>query len=140
MSRPVVWLLHLANFLVGGTGLVYAWMLYFLEPTDPYAVAHHPFQPQVQHLHVWTAPVLVFALGLVWLSHAWRHWTLGVSERRRSGAAMLACAAPMVLSGYFLQTAVEEGWRQTWLTVHLLSSAIWIAAYLGHLLSARKSR
>ena len=43
----------------------------------------------------------------------------------------------MVLSGYFLQTAVDETWRQVWLVVHLAGSALWLLAYAGHQLRPR---
>jgi hypothetical protein len=52
-----------ANLLVGGTGLVYGWFRYFVTSDDPYAVVNHPAQPLWHHLHLWTAPLLVFAFG-----------------------------------------------------------------------------
>lgn len=132
MSRFEAWTVHLATLLVGGTGLVYAWMLYLLPPVDPYAVVHHPLQPAVQHLHVWTAPLLVFAAGLIWRAHAWNHFRLGIRRRRPSGLALFAALAPMVVSGYLIQTAVDEGWRSAWVAVHLTASALWLAGHAAH--------
>lgn len=136
MSRAEIWLLHLANLLVGGTGIVYAVVRYALEPPDPFS-AIHPAQPGVQHAHIWTAPLLVFAIGAVWRTHAWSGVRLGVRARRRTGLALLAGAAPMVVSGYLLQTAVDPGWRRTWVIVHVATSSIWLAAYLLHQLLPR---
>ena len=47
-----------------------------------------PWQPAVQHLHVLAAPLLVFALGLIWKAHAWPGVRLRVAARRaqRAGA------------------------------------------------------
>ena len=59
MTRLEAWFLHVATILVGGGGLVYAWMRYFVRPDDPFAVVNHPWQPDVQHLHVLAAPLLV---------------------------------------------------------------------------------
>jgi hypothetical protein len=140
MSRFEAWSLHLSTLLVGGTGLVYAWMLYALGPMDEFSVVHHPLQPAVQHLHVWTAPLLVFAAGMVWRSHAWEHLRSGVRRRRVSGLAMIAGLAPMVASGYLLQTAVEPGWRSVWLAVHLVASGLWLAGHLGHAVLAVRRR
>jgi hypothetical protein len=140
MTRTEAWLMHLASVLVGGTGLIYAWMLYLVEPADELAVVNHPAQPFFQHAHVWTAPLLVFALGLVWKSHAWACSRHGVGSRRGSGVALMATAAPMILSGYLLQTAVAPGWRGAWLAVHLAASALWIAGTLVHQLTPRPSR
>ena len=138
MSRFEAWLVHLANILVGGTGLVYAWMRYVAKPVDPFAVVNHPWQPAMQHLHVVSAPLLVFAIGLLWKSHAWAGYRLRVRERRRSGLFLLASAAPMIASGYLLQTAADPAWRRAWLTVHLVSSTLWLAATLVHQLTPRR--
>lgn len=132
MSRALAWFVHLSNILVGVTGLVYAWMRYAMEPSDPYAVVAHPLQPLVQHLHVWTAPLLVFAIGLIWQQHVWRHWRRGRSGGRRSGLALMASAAPMIASGYLLQTAVTPTWRTAWIALHLAASAVWIVFSIGH--------
>lgn len=132
MKRAEAWTVHLSMLLVGGTGLVYAWMRYLAEPVDPYSLVGHPWQPAVQHLHVWTAPLLVFAAGLIWREHIWKHWRSGRRKGRRSGLSLLAGLAPMVVSGYLLQTAVTIYWRQVWMIVHLAASGLWIAGYLGH--------
>lgn len=133
MSRLEAWTVHLGVILVGGTGLVYAWMLYFLEPSDPFSVLNHPWQPQAQHAHVWVAPLLVFGAGLIWREHIWKHWKQGVTTGRRSGVALLLTLAPMVLSGYLIQTAVSEAWRNAWVVVHLTASGLWLLGYGVHL-------
>ena len=69
MSRAQLLLFHLINLAVCGTGLVYAWMRYLVEPVDEWAVVNHPWQPHMQHLHVLLAPLLVFAVGLIWSAH-----------------------------------------------------------------------
>lgn len=132
MSRFESWSIHLSNLLVGGTGLVYAWMLYLVRPTDPYAVINHPLQPQVQHLHILVAPLLVFAVGLVWQRHVWSHWKRGGRKGKRSGVSLALTLAPMVVSGYLIQTAVDDAWRKAWVAVHLAASALWLAGYLAH--------
>jgi hypothetical protein len=139
MTRAEAWTHHAANLLVGGTGLAYAWLRYFAGSPDPFAVVH-PWLPPIQHAHVVSAPLLVFALGLVWRAHAWAGVRSGAAPRRRSGVALLAAAAPMVASGYLLQTAVEPGWRKVWIAVHLTASGLWLAGYLAHQLSARRPR
>jgi hypothetical protein len=134
VSRFEAWLLHLSTLAVGGTGLVYAWMLYLLRPIDPYAVIHHPLQPAVQHLHVLTAPALVFAAGLVWRRHVAAQLRAGAARRRPSGVGLVASLAPMVVSGYLIQVAVDAGWRRAWVLVHLIAAGLWLAAYLVHVL------
>lgn len=143
MSRFEAWLAHLSCLLVGGTGLVYAWMRYLLPPVDPYAVVNHPFEPALQHLHVLTAPLLVFVAGQIGYHHAWMHWRRGVRQRRRSGLALGLTLVPMVVSGYLIQTTVDDAWRTAWIAVHCTASALFLAGYLTHLtrdLAARRRR
>ncbi len=110
MTRLEAWFLHVATLLVGGGGLVYAWMRYLARPDDPFAVVNHPWQPAVQHLHVLAAPLLVFAIGLIWKAHAWPGRP--AARRRapeRAVSRLVATAAPMIASGYLLQTATVSG-------------------------------
>lgn len=137
MSRFDTWLVHLSTLLVGGTGLVYAWMRYFARPADPFSVVNHPWQPAVQHLHIWFAPLLVFGVGLIWRNHVWKHWRSGVPARRRSGLVLLLNLVPMVVSGYLIQTAVTPFWRNLWVGIHLTASALWILSHLAHLIVPR---
>jgi hypothetical protein len=132
MSRLEQWTVHLSTLLVGGTGLVYAWMKYLMEASDPFAVVNHPLQPTVQHLHVLTAPLLVFGVGIIWREHIWKHFRRGVRTGRSSGVSMLLTAAPMILSGYLIQTTVTEGWRTAWVVIHVAASVLWVTGYLSH--------
>lgn len=134
MNRVEAWSVHLSNLLVVGTGLVYAAMRYLLVSSDPYAVVNHPWQPTVQHWHVLAAPLLVFAAGMIWRQHVWKHWRTGVRPRRKSGVALILTLAPMVVSGYLIQTAVAPAWRSVWIGVHLATSALWVVGYAAHLL------
>ncbi|MFL6192997.1 MAG: hypothetical protein ACJ75H_02405 [Thermoanaerobaculia bacterium] len=132
MSRFEAWMLHASNLLVGGTGLVYAWMVYLVKPADPYAVVNHPFQPQTQHLHILVAPLLVFTAGLIWRRHVWSQFKRGIDDGRRSGLSLIFLLVPMVVSGYLIQTSVDDAWRRIWVAVHLVASCLWLLAYLAH--------
>ena len=137
LPRAEVWALHLSCVLVGGTGLVYAWMRYLVTPVDPFAVVNHPWQPTWMHLHVLAAPLLVFAVGMVWRRHVWCGWRLGIRARRRSGLGLALSLAPMIVSAGLLQVSVGEGWRRAWGWVHLATGGLWIAGYLAHQLMRR---
>ena len=133
MNRTDAWLLHISNGLVTLTGLVYAWMAYFAQSDDPYTVVGHPWQPHVQHAHIWVAPLFVLVIGHLWNSHIQPHLAGGTLKRRTSGIGMLVAALPMIFSGYFIQTAVEQHWRTIWVVVHLVVSLFWIVGYLIHI-------
>jgi hypothetical protein len=132
MSRAEAWLLHVAHLLVGGTGLVYAWMLYFLDPIDEFSILNHPWQDETQALHILTAPLLVFAGAWIWKTHVWKRLSSGQKRRRISGLALTFTLFPMIASGYFLQISIEPSWHQAWLVIHLSTSGLWLAAYLKH--------
>jgi len=137
---PELHLVHLSTLLVGGTGLVYAWMRYFAESADPFAIVNHPWQPTLQHLHIWFAPLLVWSVGLIWREHVWKRWKDGVEVRRRSGLILMANLVPMVVSGTLIQTAVTASWRNLWVGIHLASSGLWILSHLLHLILPRLAR
>jgi hypothetical protein len=132
LTRFEIWTMHLAALLVGGTGLIYAWMIYVLKPADPYSLVHHPWQPHLQHLHILVAPLLVFATGLIWRRHVWAKWRQGLPLGRRSGLTLALSLAPMVISGYLVQTAVDDSWRKIWGEVHLATSGLWVVGYGVH--------
>ena len=137
MTRLERWLLHAANLLVGGTGAVYTLMLYGMAPAGDYAVVNHPLQPLVQHLHLLAAPLLVFAAGLIWRGHVSKNWGGPATQRRQSAWPLLLSIAPMVASGYLIQVSTGDGWRAAWVALHLASSALWLGAYLVHVLAPR---
>lgn len=138
MTRFEAWLVHLANLVVGGTGLAYAWFRYFAAPLDELS-AVHPGQSVAQHLHVLAAPLLVFAVGLLWQTHVWLGIRLGNGPRRRSGVLLAGLAGPMIASGYLLQIAVEPAWRRAWIAVHVGLSLVWIVATVAHQLGRRRA-
>ena len=139
MSRGQVMFLHLANLAVSGTGLIYAWMSYLLQSADEWAVVNHPYQPVVQHLHVLSAPLLVFAIGLIWSVHALAKLRNG-RRGRASGLGLMALFLPMAASGYLLQVAVDPEWRRRWIVIHIVSSLMWVGALAVHQVRALLSK
>lgn len=137
MSRRTAWFLHASTLAVGVTGLVYAWMLYFATPTDEFAVVNHPWQPSFQWLHIISAPLLVFGVGLLWESHIWARFRSGFRARRRTGLVLGAAVAPMVMSGYLLQVTTDELWQTVWVWIHVISSLLWLPGYALHQFSKR---
>jgi len=128
----------ISTAVVAATGFVYEWTAYFAESDDPDALVNHPLQPDVQHLHVLTAPLLVFALGLVWSAHVWPRVRSGYRERRASGLTLFALCSPMVASGYLLQTASDTTWSEIWTWIHVGASIVWTIAFLAHWIGARR--
>jgi len=94
---------------------------------------NHPLQPVTLHAHVIVAPLWMFAFGVLWQSHILPKLRSKGRVRRRTGIALMALTVPMAISGYLLQTSVEESWREVWIVVHVGGSVAWIIAFLVHL-------
>jgi hypothetical protein len=135
VSRPTALFTQLSVATVAGTGAVYAWMAWLAEPVDEFAVVNHPWQPATRDLHLLAAPLLVFACGVLWRTHVWERIRSGFAERRRTGIVLALALAPMVASGYLLQVAVDPSWRAVWVWSHGITSALWVATYVAHLLT-----
>ncbi len=130
------WSLHLAALLTGATGLLYGWLRYFGQRAGEFGVEPHPLQATLQHLHVLAAPLLVFALGMVVRAHVLPMWRNGRHGGRASGVLLALILAPMVLSGYAVQVAVEPQWRLAFAWVHGATSLLFLLAYGVHQASA----
>jgi hypothetical protein len=129
---------HLANILAGGSGLAYFWLKYMAKHPDPYSSAGHPWEPAAHNLHVLVSPLLIFAVGLIWMTHVWRKLYRHRQRRRRTGVMITVLFAPMAVSAYFLQISVDDSWRKIWVVVHLAASALWVLGYLAHLVTKPK--
>ncbi|MFK5957142.1 MAG: hypothetical protein QM477_11925 [Planctomycetota bacterium] len=132
MSRAQAWLQHISNLLVGGTGLIYAWMLYFATSADEFSIWNHPWQGQVHDLHLLFAPLLTLSFGIIWVVHASKRVRSKQKLRRGTGLALCLSFLPMLFSAYLLQIAVDEDWRSIWKWVHLATSVLWLASYVAH--------
>jgi hypothetical protein len=139
MTRLEVWFLHVSTILTAVSGIVFAWMKYFMTTDDPFAVANHPWQPFFLDSHVVAAPFLLFAIGIIYKTHIWRKFRYGNGARRTSGVAMMILTIPMVLSGYLLQASAGELMRKVMLVIHLVSSGVFVAGYAAHQFSRKKS-
>jgi hypothetical protein len=137
LTRAAAWLAHSAAIAVGGTGLVYGWMRYVSEPDDEFALVNHPWEPDLRALHIVTAPLLVFACGLLWRAHVWGRIRAGFQSRRRTGILLAVLLAPMVASGYLLQVSTADVWRATWMWTHGVAGAMWALVYVAHQLTRR---
>jgi uncharacterized membrane protein YidH (DUF202 family) len=130
------WLLWLSTAAVAVSGIALGCLKYFVRSDDPYAAVHHPLQPVMLKLHVLSAPTLVFALGVVYTRHVVRQWRAGRARGRPSGIGIVATLAPMVLSGYLIQTLSSESWLFRVSMLHGAASLAYLAVLLVHQVAA----
>ena len=137
MSPEEARLLRVATVLVGGSGLVLLWLREVLRPADEWAVVNHPWQPHVQHLHILAAPLLVFAVAMVWRQHVAPGLAGRRNGRSRTGWTLALAFAPMVISGALVQVAIDPTWRRAWSWTHVAASVLFVAATVLHTLARR---
>jgi hypothetical protein len=139
MKRWEYTFFHICNLSVIVTGIIYGWMLYCMQPGSEFAVVNHPWHPHLQHAHILAAPLLVFSLGYFWSRHVWKNWNSDTRRGRRSGGKMLWAGLPMIISAYCIQVSVSDGWRKTWIVLHVAVSLLWTAAYVVHWIRHRQA-
>lgn len=141
MSRVERRLLDAGVALTALSGLTYYVMKTWMKPRDPDSVLGHPFQPYALAIHVLAAPLLVFALGLVFREHVVEKWRGGpLVPGRQGGALIVAIALPMVLSGYALQAIASSNGRTLLSDLHLASGVLFALLFALHLAGTRARR
>jgi len=132
MTRAQIVLLHISVITVTITGVVFAWMKYGMKTDDPFAVANHPWQPYILDLHVFLAPLLVFALGWIFGDHILLKYRAGARRKRRSGLSAMWLIGPMIASGYLIQVLTNETLQHGGRIGHWITSGIFVVAYGIH--------
>jgi len=140
MNRFERLLLGASSLAVGVSGGVYGWMKYLLRTDDPYAVVNHPLQPIFLKVHILSAPVLVFALGLVFSRHVVERFQAGLPRGRRSGLVTWAAIVPMIASGYLVQTTTGAGWLKALIALHLVAGGLYWVGFLAHRVTASNGK
>ena len=137
MKRWAALLNHAACLLVGLSGVAYGVMKYFTAGADPDSRAGSPWQQPMLKVHVLTAPLLIFALGLIFSGHALKRLQGGEDPGRASGAGLLALASPLVLTGPLIQVLTGDAARQWTGWIHAALGVVYVLAYAAHLLKKR---
>lgn len=132
MSLFEKWSVLSTSLLTAVTGIVYFWMKYFMESTEPWAVINHPWQPWVLKAHILVAPLLVFAVGSIAVRHIWKHFRSRVAWGRRTGLTTALALAPMVLTGYLIQAVTGEGWLRAIAISHIAVSFVYTVGVAAH--------
>jgi len=121
-----------STILTGLTGLIYWWMDAFLEPTNEWSIINHPWQPWILKAHILVAPVMVFAVGLVFADHIWRHVRARRPDGRRTGLTMLWIVAPMIMTGYLIQAVTAPGWLTALAWAHIGTGVLFLGGLSIH--------
>ncbi len=132
-------LVNASSMTVGLSGAVYAFMKYLMAGDEPFSAFHHPLQPWMLDLHVISSPLLVFTVGMIAREHILAQLQKGPGRRGRgTGVMAVACLLPMIATGYLIQVFVDERALLICIIVHLVTSAVYLAAFIAHLAISRK--
>lgn len=126
--------LHAATVATALTGGIYGWFRYFGQRMGDFGPEPSVWQGIWQHLHVLAAPLLLFMLGVTVRGHLMVKLRAGGREGRRTGLTLGLLIAPMALSGYGIQVATAPSWHLALAWIHGISSLLFVAGYLFHLL------
>ena len=133
MKRWERWTFNGLAAAVAATGFAYLWMKYLLHTDDPFAVVNHPWQTAMLDMHLLASPAFALMFGIVFNSHVMKKLRATRLPNRRSGYVSLGTFAAMIVSGYLLQVSWSEWWLQALVVLHVVSGAIFTAAYGAHL-------
>lgn len=136
LEKYVVWG---SSAAVTSTGVVYGWMKYLLKPAEPWAVINHPLQPLVLKIHIITAPILIFGIGMITMRHIWPHFRGRLARGRKSGISSVLFAAPMIVTGYALQALSSERWLSVVGYVHLAVGVLYGVGAIAHAIALKRS-
>lgn len=120
------------------TGLVGAYMNYWMEPSDPFSAYNHPLQPKLDAAHALLGPLLALLLGFVLAAHARVEWRHG-SSRRRSGAVLVTLAVLLPTTGAIL-SAFGAPDRPLLAWLHGVTGALFLFMFVAHGLSVIRAR
>jgi hypothetical protein len=132
MTRWHAWLFHLTATVVTATGVLYWMLATFAANDDPFSIVNPPLQPFILKAHIVSAPLLIFALGIILDAHVVKNLRRGGRSNRRSGLASLVTFAAMALSGYGLQISSGSFVSQAALWVHVSSGFAFALTYSAH--------
>ena len=143
MTRFHRWFLYSSTIATAASGITYFVMKHFLESSDPWAVINHPLEPWALKLHILSAPLMLFAVGLITTQHVWRSLRSKLPTGRHSGRVATYVFAPLVLSGYLIQAVTSPLTLEVLAWTHLALGVLAAGAIAVHrvaLHSRRKQR
>lgn len=132
MTRFQRWFLYVSTAAAAVSGVGHFYMKRFMTPPDPWAVINHPLEPWLLKAHILTAPLMLFAVGLITTQHIWRSLKSSLPTGRRTGLLASLVFGPLVVSGYLIQVVTSQllldvlGWT------HLVLGLVCAVAIFEH--------
>jgi hypothetical protein len=132
LNRLERWTLRIGFGLATASGLAYGYLRYFATVAGEFGPEPHPWRAFAQHAHVFTAPALLFALGVALRGHILGMLRHGVTKGRRTGLFLAALSAPIVLGGFAIQVVTNATTRSALGWTHSVLSMLFALLYGLH--------
>ena len=142
MTRFHRWFLYGSTATAATSGVVYFCLKRFFESADPWAVVNHPLEPWALRLHILSAPLMLFAVGLITTQHIWRSLRSSLPTGRRSGLIATCAFVPLAVGGYLIQIVTAPGMLEflAWSHLALGLACAWALAAHRRVLRPRRLR
>lgn len=129
---------YVVSAAVWMTGLLWLVFHYFLQRDGEFGREPNPLEPWWLKLHGAAAFGALWIFGLLWGVHVLNGWSAG--RRRWSGGALFAAFALLIVSGYLLYYAGDEGLRDVVGVAHWVIGLGAPAAFIWHRYFAREAK
>jgi len=130
--RAAVYVVFAATWLTGGLWLLFH---YFLTSQGEFGPEPHPLEPSWLRLHGAAAFAALWTLGLLWGVHIVNAWQ--ARRRRWSGGALFGVGAVLIVTGWLLYYAGDDGLRSVASIAHWGLGLAAPALFLFHRFLAR---
>jgi hypothetical protein len=126
------WFVWVTSVLTGLTGVGYFYTKYLVENSDPFSVVNHPLEPWLLKSHILVSPLLLLAVGSIFVRHVWRHYRSGILLGRKSGLGTALAFLPMAATGYLVQTVVDPMRVAVTAWTHIGLGALYVVGISAH--------
>lgn len=131
---------RIAVYLILGstwsTGILWLVFHYLLQRHGQFGVEPHPLEAWWLTLHGASAFAALWLFGLLWGIHIRSSWRL--PRRRPSGIVLIAFFAVLIVSGYLLYYAADDGIRSVVRVAHWAVGLALIVPLALHVLRAKR--
>src|SRR5690606_7539551 len=120
-EKAWLWILMI---LLTISGLAYWYFKKLYTNPDPFALGSHPMQAWMMRAHLLLAPLFVFLLGWISLSHVRPRYRSKISMGRKTGILNFFALVICVLTGYYLQLLTSKAIANYVGWVHVITGLI----------------
>ncbi len=138
-EKYLFWVLFAALFI---SGIVFLYFRDFASPSsDPFSVVSSPWQSWMIKSHVLAAPIFVFWVGWVAVSHAMNKLKKNTKKGKKTGLVNMGLLSTAIFTGYLIQVITSESWNNAFSNIHLYISIVaFLVVFIHQLISVKQGK